>query len=137
MDRLTDRKDGKAKNCNCFDWCATCTGAECLEVKKMLNRLAAYKDTGLTPEEIKEDTPNIQKIEQELASYREAEERGELVRVVRCRDCKYHDPEDMKCDCGGLARIGCNFALDANYFCAYGEPCEETEAALKEYNNEN
>ena len=44
MERLTYRKDGKAVNRNCYDWCATCTGAECLEVQKFLDRLAAYDD---------------------------------------------------------------------------------------------
>lgn len=44
MERLTYRKDGKAVNCGCHDWCATCTGAECLEVQRMVDRLAAYED---------------------------------------------------------------------------------------------
>lgn len=37
-------KDGKAVNCKCYDWCATCTGAECLEVQRVVDRLAAYED---------------------------------------------------------------------------------------------
>lgn len=75
------------------------------------------------------NTLSIQVLINRLADYEDAEEQGLLVRVVRCRDCKYYDPEDMKCDCGGLARIGCDFALDANYFCAYGELREEAKTA--------
>ena len=41
--------------------------------------------------------------------------------VVLCRDCKHRDPEDHKCDCGGLERAGCIFPTDDNYFCAHGE----------------
>lgn len=44
MERLTYRKDGKAVNCKCYDWCATCTGAECLEVQRVVDRLAEYED---------------------------------------------------------------------------------------------
>ena len=89
---------------------------------KVADKLAAYEDTGLTPEEIKEDTPNIQKIEQELASYREAEERGELVRVVRCKDCMHkgwiQEPEHGKSVdyCRLLDRCA-----DKQFFCAAGE----------------
>lgn len=41
--------------------------------------------------------------------------------VVRCKDCKHRDPEDLRCDCGGLERAGCIFSVFDNYFCAYGE----------------
>lgn len=44
MERLTYRKYGKAINRNCYDWCATCAGAECLEVQRLLDRLASYED---------------------------------------------------------------------------------------------
>lgn len=43
------------------------------------------------------------------------------VRIVRCKDCKHRDPEDLKCDCGGLERAGCILPVDDNYFCAHGE----------------
>lgn len=45
----------------------------------------------------------------------------DAVPVVRCRECIHRDPEDKKCDCGGLERAGCIFPVDDNYFCAYGE----------------
>lgn len=41
--------------------------------------------------------------------------------VVRCKDCRHRDPEDHKCDCGGLERAGCVFRVSDDYFCAYGE----------------
>ena len=41
---------------------------------------------------------------------------GEL---VRCKDCKYRDPEDRKCDCGH--GILWQLPRDDNWFCADGE----------------
>jgi len=46
---------------------------------------------------------------------------NECARIVRCKDCKHRDPEDGKCDSGGLERAGCSFPVDDNYFCADGE----------------
>ena len=40
--------------------------------------------------------------------------------IIRCKDCKHRDPEDLKCDCGKLERTGCVFPVDDDYFCAYG-----------------
>jgi hypothetical protein len=95
MERLTYRKDGKAANCGCYDWCATCTGAECLEVQRMLDRLAAYED---------------------------AEEQGLLVRVVRCKDCKHWaesqtSGEYGSCDKDALLRW-------SDFWCAEAAPKE-------------
>ena len=41
-----------------------------------------------------------------------------LQEVVRCKDCKYRDPEDERCDHGAV-----NFLLRRmdNDFCSYGE----------------
>ena len=41
--------------------------------------------------------------------------------VVRCKECRHRDPEDHKCDSGGLERAGCVFSVSDDYFCAYGE----------------
>lgn len=46
---------------------------------------------------------------------------ADVVEVVRCRDCRYRDPEDKKCDSGELERAGCVFPVDDDYFCAYGK----------------
>ena len=43
------------------------------------------------------------------------------MRLVRCKNCRHRDPEDKKCDCGGVERQGCPFPVDDYYFCAYGE----------------
>ena len=45
--------------------------------------------------------------------------------LVMCRNCKHRDPEDHKCDCGQLERVGCAFSVDDDYFCAYGERGDE------------
>ena len=45
----------------------------------------------------------------------------DAVPVVRCGECRHRDPEDHKCDCGGMARQGCPFPVDDNYYCSYGE----------------
>lgn len=39
--------------------------------------------------------------------------------VVRCKDCKYCDPEDKKCDCGH--DILWQLPRDGNWYCADGE----------------
>ena len=46
--------------------------------------------------------------------------------VVLCKDCKHRDPEDHRCDCGGMERQGCPFPVDDDYFCSYAEKREES-----------
>lgn len=43
---------------------------------------------------------------------------GEL---VRCKDCKHRDPEDKKCDYGGMAVQGLLFPRPDDWYCADGE----------------
>ena len=43
-----------------------------------------------------------------------------VVPVVRCKDCKHRDPEDKKCDCGGLEHAHL-FPVADDWFCADGE----------------
>ena len=38
-----------------------------------------------------------------------------------CKTCSHRDPEDKKCDCGGLERIGCQFPVSDDYYCKYYE----------------
>lgn len=38
-----------------------------------------------------------------------------------CRTCTHRDPEDKKCDCGGLERQGCPFPVSDDYFCKFYE----------------
>ena len=54
MERLTKRiEDGQAIFHECHGTCGTCDGANCYCIGPMVDRLAAYEDTGLEPEEIK------------------------------------------------------------------------------------
>ena len=53
MERLTKRlEDGQAIFHECHGTCGTCDGANCYCIGPMVDRLAAYEDTGLAPEEI-------------------------------------------------------------------------------------
>lgn len=45
----------------------------------------------------------------------------DAIPVVWCKDCKYRDPEDYKCDSGSLERMGCVFPVADDYFCACGK----------------
>lgn len=45
---------------------------------------------------------------------------ADVMPVVRCRDCKHRDPEDKKCDCGGLEHAHM-FPVADDWFCADGE----------------
>ena len=54
MERLTKRlEDGQAIFHECHGTCGTCDGANCYCIGPMVDRLAAYEDSGLEPEEIK------------------------------------------------------------------------------------
>ncbi len=43
----------------------------------------------------------------------------DAVEVVRCKNCKYRDPEDHKCDCGHDIRW--QLPREDNWFCADAE----------------
>lgn len=58
----------------------------------------------------------LQKILDRLAAYEDAEERGELVRVVRCDGCVYHVDNGYHY-CKKL-RIDCPLS---DFYCAYGK----------------
>lgn len=45
---------------------------------------------------------------------------ADVVPVVRCGECKHRDPEDKKCDCGGIEHAHM-FPVADNWFCADGE----------------
>lgn len=45
---------------------------------------------------------------------------ADVVPVVRCGECKHRDPEDRKCDCGGLEHAHM-FPVADDWFCADGE----------------
>lgn len=52
MERLTERFDGWVIRKGCHGPCRTCHRAECADIYPMIDRLAAYEDTGLEPEDI-------------------------------------------------------------------------------------
>ena len=52
MERLTKRIDGEAVLQECNGPCKSCNGVSCEDVFQVFDRLAAYEDTGLRPEEI-------------------------------------------------------------------------------------
>ena len=74
--------------------------------------------TSMNAEVVKDAADAIEHLLAENAKLKA--ERG-AVPVVRCKDCKYRDPEDKKCDCGGLERQGVPFAVADDYYCAFGE----------------
>lgn len=41
--------------------------------------------------------------------------------IGTCKTCSHRDPEDKKCDCGGLERVGCQFPVSDDYYCKYYE----------------
>ena len=43
----------------------------------------------------------------------------DAVEVVRCKDCKHRDPEDLKCDCGHA--ILWQLCREDDWYCADGE----------------
>lgn len=52
MERLTERFYGWVIKKGCHGPCRTCHRAECADIYPMIDRLAAYEDTGLEPEDI-------------------------------------------------------------------------------------
>lgn len=48
---------------------------------EVINKLAAYEDTGLTPEEFKESAEFVLELNKKLKPYMDAEEQGLLVRL--------------------------------------------------------
>lgn len=47
--------------------------------------------------------------------------------IVRCKDCRHRDPEDFRCDCGRMERVGNILPVHDNYFCAFGDRKEASE----------
>lgn len=41
--------------------------------------------------------------------------------IVRCKDCKHRDPEDKRCDCGGMPFDTQILPVPDDWFCANGE----------------
>lgn len=101
-----------------------------------VERLAAYEETGLTPEESKRMSNILMDVgidyncsweyvknwllDDRLRELDEADKDGRVV-VLPCKDCKYYNPDEYECGCdfaGGLPYI------KPDDFCSYGEPKE-------------
>lgn len=102
MERLTERKNGvfvyAGPDRFDFDGAASPAQIAIRNAQTILDRLAAYEDIGLTPDEV-----------------------SELAKIVRCKDCKHHVyycNEDRKHWC--YRRTDC-FPVDENSFCSFGE----------------
>ena len=139
LERLTKRSEETThENGIC---CANFLSAECHSVEgdcsagckweeAAWNRLAAYEDTGMTPEVaqcaidiIKKFVSYLKMDRDELLAnlptswssmYRDMIETENTKPVVRCKDCKYRDgtPGQPNIQCGNMPEDG---------FCSYGE----------------
>lgn len=52
------------------------------------------------------------------------------IQTGECRTCRHRDPEDKKCDCGGLERQGCIFPVSDDYFCKFYEKAVQNENSI-------
>lgn len=71
-----------------------------------------------------EEIQKMQEVEQ--AEINKAFELGRAsaeAEIIRCKDCKYRDPEDKKCDCGH--DILWQLPRDDDWFCADAERRED------------
>ena len=141
MERLTKRlEDGQAIFHECHGTCGTCDGANCYCIGPMVDRLAAYEDTGLEPEQVMElksfTQGGIHKVDdgwKHVQDLLQAENEGRLV-VLPSKtvweltmdagpDC------DLKCPVDAYDEaLGCDLCSKAKPF-AYERPC--TQERLK------
>ena len=93
MERLTKRiEGGQAVFHECHGTCGTCDGANCYCIGLMVDRLSAYEDTGLEPEEIKKHeaaynecmTRTYGPFKQKISQWLQAEQAGRMV-VLPCK----------------------------------------------------
>lgn len=116
MERLTKRRNGVCTyigpRCMYPDTGETAAEMDFINTRTVLERLAAYEDTGLEPEEIKElctdDVAEIAKLFRHmiedgsidhLQKLLEAEKDGRLVAIVgRCKDCAHWIPPHIEND---------------------------------------
>ena len=137
MERLTKRlEDGQAIFHECHGTCGTCDGANCYCIGPMVDRLAAYEDTGLEPEQVMElksfTQGGIHKVDdgwKHVQDLLQAEQDGRLV-VLPSKtvweltmdagpDC------DMKCPVDAWDEsLGCDLCSKAKQF-AYERPCAQ------------
>ena len=83
----------------------------------LIDRLAAYEDTGLTPEEIKEDMPDVRRIEEKLVAYEDAEEQGLLVHLPCAVGSPYYTVEKFCNEGDEDAELERHWGSDCEYCC--------------------
>ena len=142
MERLTYRaldQNGNPVGKVWYDMMSVDTGENIFpsseKEEKVLKKLADYEDTGLTPEQIEEDFPDVRMIEEKLASYEDAEKQGLLIRLP----CKIGDKVyQLWSACGEYAVIEQEFSYDLisefgkSVFLSY----DEAERLAEKYNAE-
>jgi hypothetical protein len=70
MERLTGKKKGVVGLKDCLTECKhPINGCDCRNVRSALRRLAAYEDTGLSPEEIDEMQSKLTHLSKQLSGY--------------------------------------------------------------------
>ena len=89
MERLTETNNGSVfpadQDIHCSVYCTSCTKTECSFINKCLRRLAAYEDTGRTPEEVRElFSWSYGPFHKKIGEWLQAEEEGRLV-VLPCK----------------------------------------------------
>jgi uncharacterized small protein (DUF1192 family) len=84
MDRLTVYIDGEAREDHSRD-----TGKWKNGSRECMARLAAYEDTGLTPEETAALRAEVERLRAESAAYKADIEAGNLMRLESCDECRY------------------------------------------------
>lgn len=85
--------------------------------KDCMERLAAYEDTGLTPEQMRQIDGQFREQARELMKYRSKE--NQVPDIVRCRECAYFGTAD-----GPLA---CDITAQDDY-CSYGRREKDTHS---------
>lgn len=101
MERLTERKNGvfvyAGPDCFDFDGMASPAQIAIRNAQTILERLAAYEDSCLTPEEV-----------------------ADFAKIVRCKDCEYKKKAKVN-DKGYLICPASGMEITGNDFCSYGE----------------
>ena len=107
--RLTNRAESGFVYCTqcCINQDKDCVEQDCF--KAILDRLAAYEDSGLSPDEV-----------QELA---QAKADGRLVEVVRCGECRHYNTTGCSDGCGWCENM--DRGVFDEHYCSRGERREK------------
>lgn len=84
MERLTERRDGWVMRNGCHGPCRTCHVAGCADISTIIERLAAYEDTGLMPEEVTALQASNQELKKEALPLLQAKIQDRLM-VLPCK----------------------------------------------------